>query len=104
MVDNILGVVDAFQIFPGKPKPLSALRSDGYHDGLEAHGAQFFQPQIAFLPDDKVAIVMDIGRCQDLAELFPQAIFHFAFIVINAVFCQAAWLDITIDQSHLCPL
>ena len=47
IINNILRMVDAFQIFPWQAQPLGALRSRRDQDGLNSERAQIIERQIA---------------------------------------------------------
>ena len=50
--------------------------------------------------DGSIAIIINQRRGKDMAELFAQPAFHLQFIRVDAVFGQAAGLDIAVEQHH----
>ena len=100
IIDNILGVIDAFQILPGQAKPFGALCAHGDKDCLKSERAQVIEREITLRADRDVSIIIKVGHVEHLAELLAQAVLHCIFVGINSIFCKPTWFDITIKQNY----
>ena len=65
----VLGMIDALEVLARQPKPFGALRAHRNHDRLHTYRAQVLQIEIALLTNGYVPVIMDLGHCQNLAEL-----------------------------------
>jgi hypothetical protein len=92
---------DAFgDVFTWQPEPFGPLRPGGDQDRLIAGSFKILQGNVPILTDGDVAVIVEVGHLQDLSKLLAQALFHFMFGWINAVFRQAPRLDIPVDHGH----
>jgi hypothetical protein len=100
IIDDILGVINAFQILPWQTKPLGALRPHRDEDRLKSERTQIVEREITLRADRNVSIIIKVGHIEHLAKLLAQAALHGMFIGINSIFCKSARFDVTIEYDY----
>jgi hypothetical protein len=96
MVDNVLRMIDPGQVLAGQAQPFGALRAGSDQDRLKTGFEQVFQHDIAAAADRHIAKVVDFRNRQDLLKLVAQTLLHLQLIRVDAIFSQAAGLDIAV--------
>src|SRR5262249_35769853 len=102
-VNKILGGVNAPGGFPGQAQLLGALRTHGKHNGGRRELLQVNDGDSRLAADRHMAEIMPVGQAQHLGKLLAQADLHLVLGGINAVFGQAAGLDIAVEDDHFVP-
>ena len=104
VIDEVLGVVDAGQPLALDPQILGALRADGEDQRVESEGLQVRDRHVSMLRHSHVSEVGYAGITEDLLELAAEAALHLVLVQEDAVFGEAAGLDVPVEQDDAAAL
>src|SRR6266498_5393 len=93
-------MVHANKIFARQTEPFCTLCPRSDENSLKSKGEQIFKLQIALCANSNIAIIINVGVFQYLAELLAESLLHCMLDRVNPILGQPSRFDITIENDY----